>query len=237
MTGMSADLEVFEILMLAALAAFLGLRLWSVLGRRTGHERPRPDPYSASERTSARERQGTDDNVVVMPGGRQSDAGTADIPGAATGGDEALSETLKRIGQADRSFEAGSFLGGAKTAYEMIVTAFARGDRETLRPLLSDDVFQSFDAAIASREQRGESRELNLIGINRAAISDAEFDGREAEITVAFVSEQIAITKNAAGAVVQGDPTTVRQVTDVWTFARDTRASDPNWILVGTAAG
>ncbi|MFP3943081.1 MAG: Tim44/TimA family putative adaptor protein [Alphaproteobacteria bacterium] len=234
---MSTNLDVFTILVLAALAAFLGLRLWSVLGRRTGHERPRPDPYSASERQQARGRHEGEDNVVVMPGGRQSDADAADIPGKPMGGGEGVSETLQRIAQADRTFDSGSFLSGARTAYEMIVTAFAKGERETLKPLLSEEVFESFDAAIAERERRGESREVTLVGINRAAISDAEFDGREAEITVTFVSEQISITKNEAGAVIQGDPTTVRQVTDVWTFARDTRASDPNWLLVGTAGG
>ena len=234
---MSADLDFFTLVMLAALAAFLGLRLWSVLGRRTGHERPRPDPYSAPETGPARERRGGDDNVVVMPGGRNSDAGGADIPGEPVGSPSSLGETLSRIGQADRHFDSGSFLSGAKTAYEMIILAFAKGDRDTLRPLLSNEVYAGFDAAIAQRERRGETRDLTLVGINRATITDAEFDGDEAVITVTFLSDQIAVTKNAAGAVLQGDPTSVHQVTDVWTFARDTRANDPNWVLVGTAAG
>lgn len=236
-TSMSADLHLFEIVMLAALAAFLGFRLWSALGRRTGHERPRPDPYSAPETGSARERHGGEDNVVVMPGGRQSEAGGTGRADDAVGGESSLQAALREIREADGTFEPGSFLSGAKTAYEMIVTAFAKGDREALKPLLSDEVYESFEAAIADRESRGESRDLTLVGINRAAITDAGFDGREAEITVTFVSEQIALTKNSAGAVIEGDPTTVRQVTDVWTFARDTRAGDPNWVLVGTAAG
>ncbi len=170
-----------------------------------------------------------------MPGGRQSETPTADIPSAASD-DTGLNEALARIAQADRSFEVGNFLAGARTAYEMIVTAFAKGDRDTLKPLLNSDVFESFDAAISERERRGQSREVNLVAINRAAITEAEFDGNEAEITVTFVSEQISITKNDAGAVIQGDPATVRQVTDIWTFARDTRARDPNWQLVATAA-
>lgn len=235
--SMSADLHLFEIVMLAALAAFLGFRLWSALGRRTGHERPRPDPYSARETGAARDQRSSEDNVVVMPGGRQSEAGGAGSMDAPAGDDSSLADKLREIRQADRTFEPGEFLTGAKTAYEMIVSAFAKGERDTLKPLLSEEVYESFDAAIAAREQRGEYRDVTLVGINRASITDAEFDGSEAEITVTFVSEQIALTKNSAGAVIQGDPTTVRQVTDIWTFARDTRANDPNWLLVGTAAG
>lgn len=233
---MSTELDVFEILMLAALAAFLGLRLWSVLGRRTGHERPRPDTYSAPERTAARERHGADEPVVVMPG-RQSDPVASGTASDVTLGDTTITDVFRRISQADRSFDSGSFLSGAKTAYEMIITAFARGDKRTLKPLLSDEVYETFNTAITERERRGESRELTLVGINRAEVTDATFDGAEAEITVTFASEQIAFTKNVAGAVIQGDPTTIRQVTDVWTFARNTQSSDPNWLLVGTAAG
>jgi predicted lipid-binding transport protein (Tim44 family) len=229
---MGAQLQYFDILIIAALAVFLLLRLRSVLGRRTGHERPRP-PISSRDAQVGSEARG-DDSASTLPGtaARPETDSMSDIAPQGS----PFAEALKQIKAADSSFDPAAFLIGAKAAYELIITAFAKGDRDALKPLLSPEVFASFDAAIAQREARGEHRELTLVGINRAMFTDAAFDGREAEITVTFVSEQIAVTKNSAGAVVEGDPTSVRQITDVWSFARDTQSSDPNWELVATDA-
>lgn len=231
-TDMGAQLQYFDIIIIAALAVFLLMRLRSVLGRKTGHERPRP-PISTRDAQVGQEARG-DDTAAALPGApaRPETDSMSDIAPEGS----PFAEALMGIKEADRSFDPVAFLTGAKAAYELVITAFAKGDRDALQPLLSPEVFASFDNAISQREARGERRELTIVGINRAALTGAAFDGREAEITVTFVSEQIAVTKNSAGAVIEGDPTSVRQITDVWSFARDTQSSDPNWELVATDA-
>ena len=136
----------------------------------------------------------------------------------------------------DRYFDGNEFLSGARAAYEMIVTAFAAGDRDTLKPLLSADVFRSFDAAISDRESKGLSIDQSFIGIDKAKIADAEISGSRIRLTVSFRSELTSCTKNADGVVLEGDPVTIREVTDVWTFERDAKSRDPNWLLVATGA-
>lgn len=148
-----------------------------------------------------------------------------------------LSEGLLAIRNVDRTFEPREFLQGAEAAYEMIVTAFADGDRRTLRSLLSPDVFDGFVAAIADREARGERIESRFIGISAADIQEAELKGSIAHVTVKFRSQLVSATLNKDGDVVEGDTQTVSDVTDVWTFARDTSSRDPNWQLVATEAG
>jgi predicted lipid-binding transport protein (Tim44 family) len=127
------------------------------------------------------------------------------------------------------------FVGGAKVAHEMIAKAYAQGDRATLKSLLSDDVYASFDAALSAREKAQHKVDFSFIGLKQASLEEAGLRGRIAEITVRFVSELISATRDAAGAVIEGAAGVVREVTDVWTFARDTRSSDPNWKLVSTA--
>jgi predicted lipid-binding transport protein (Tim44 family) len=119
-------------------------------------------------------------------------------------------------------------------AYEMIVMAYADGDRKTLKNLLSREVFDGFVAAISDRESRSEKIQSSFVGIDKAAIVSAEMKGGEAHVTLRIVSELISATKNKAGEVIDGDPETVAEVKDVWTFARDTRSKDPNWKLVAT---
>jgi predicted lipid-binding transport protein (Tim44 family) len=138
---------------------------------------------------------------------------------------------------ADRNFETEHFISGAKKAHEMIVTAFAKGDRETLRPLLSDEVFAAFDRVLKERESRKESVKFTLVGYKDVKIAHASLKGRTAEITLSFLVQFISSTSNEAGAVIEGDPANVRDITDVWTFARDLRGSNPNWILVATSGG
>jgi predicted lipid-binding transport protein (Tim44 family) len=141
---------------------------------------------------------------------------------------------LREIAKADPSFDAGSFLKGATIAYEAIVTAYARGDRETLRNLLSREVLDSFSSVISERESRGETNELSFVGIASADIVDAHLADRVAHVTVRFVSELVTAVRDKAGNVIEGDIKAVRRVTDVWTFARNVASPNPNWQLVAT---
>ncbi|WP_029058176.1 Tim44/TimA family putative adaptor protein [Stappia stellulata] len=221
------------------LAVVIFLRLRSVLGKRTGHERPPFDPYSARDRDSDVTGPATnsDDNVIPLPGQTPSGSAPASESGTldtvAPEG-SALNEALRKILSADRSFDPQSFVEGARAAYEMIVTAFAAGDRKTLKNLLSKDVYDGFVAAISDRESRGETIESTFVGIDKAEIVEAAMKGSTAQVTVKFRSELISATRDRDGAIVDGDPNAVSDVTDIWTFARDTTSRDPNWKLVAT---
>ena len=230
--------DIYTIIFLA-LAVFIFLRLRSVLGQRTGRERPPYDPYSARDavRTPA------NDKVVTLPA-RNADV-TVPTEGAAPrdrwkGIAEAGSPTaagLDAIVAADHDFDPTQFLAGARGAYEMIVTAYAEGDRKALRSLLSRDVYEGFEAAISEREKRNEKAETRFVSIDQADIVGAELRGRSAQVTVSFVSKLVSVTRDRNDAVVEGNPEAVSDVTDVWTFARDVSSRDPNWKLVATEAG
>ncbi|MEQ8282337.1 MAG: Tim44/TimA family putative adaptor protein [Parvibaculum sp.] len=241
------------ILLAVAVGVFLKLR--SVLGRRTGHERPPYDPYSDTGNAGGANPAGND-KVVTLPkrprapsestsSGRTVDA--AGDPFAEPFGvrnrwrgiaedNTPLADTLSAIARLDRNFDAEAFIGGARAAYEMIVTAFAEGDRAALRPLLSAEVFGSFEAAIAEREKKDLHVEQSFIGIDKAKLATATLDGTRARLTVNFRSQLTSCTKNADGVVIEGDPVTIREVNDVWTFERDVKSRDPNWKLVATGA-
>lgn len=221
--------------LVAAVIIFFQLR--NVLGRRTGNERP---PRSQFEKRADAETSDTlaNDNVVALPGRRRkSDAEEiyASIDKVARPG-TATNKGLRSIRDSDESFDPKVFLDGAKMAYEMIVMAFADGDRRTLKNLLSREVFEGFDAAISEREERSEKVQSSFVGIDKADIAGAEMKNGEAHITVRVISEIISATLDKAGEVIDGDPETVAEVKDVWTFARDTKARDPNWKLVATEA-
>jgi predicted lipid-binding transport protein (Tim44 family) len=233
--------DVFDIytIIFLALAIFIFLRLRNVLGQRTGRERRPPyDPYSAREpvRTSP------SDKVVVLPGRPEpASVPVEPIPGdrwkdVADAGSP-LASGLDAIAAVDRGFDVKHFLAGARAAYEMIVTAFAAADRRTLKGLLSREVYDGFDAAIRERESRGEIVETRFVSIDKADMIGAELRGRAAQITVRFVSQLVSVTHHRSGAVIEGSPDKVTDVTDVWTFARDVAGRDPNWKLVATEAG
>jgi predicted lipid-binding transport protein (Tim44 family) len=229
---------LIEIVFLAAVAAFILFRLYSVLGRRTGNEQTPFDPIRR-ERLEPRRPQASDDKVVQLPRPQQREVPRAPVVDAVEAKLPAGSPVAQGIAQikvADRTFSADGFLGGAKVAHEMIAKAFAEGDRRTLKPLLSDDVYRGFDDAISARERSGAKVEYSFVGLKQATLEEASLRGRLAEITVKFVSELISATRDAAGAVIEGAAGAVREVTDVWTFARDTRSGDPNWKLVATTA-
>jgi len=217
--------------LVAAVLIFLQLR--SVLGRRTGNEKPPVDPYSP--RDVAKNPGGDDSKVVTLP--RRDAEGEeqryADIDAVAKP-DTPLNVALREVLKADPSFRPRDFLNGAKMAYEMIVMAFADGDRKTLKGLLSKEVFDGFDAAITDRESRGEVVKSTFVGIDKADITHAVVKDSEEQITVRIVSQLISATYDKAGALIDGDHENVAEVTDIWTFARDIRSRDPNWKLVAT---
>jgi predicted lipid-binding transport protein (Tim44 family) len=235
--------DIYTIIFLA-LAVFIFLRLRSVLGQRTGRERPPYDPFSSRDavRTPA------SDKVIALPpraaepAGKSAEATEAQPPaadrwdGIAEAG-SSVAAGLDAIVAADPNFDVKHFLTGARAAYEMVVTAFAEGDRKTLKNLLSREVYEGFEAAIKERENRGETAETKFVSIDKTELTGAELRGRTAQLTVRFVSQLISVTRNRSGAVIDGSPDKVIEVTDVWTFARDLSSRDPNWKLVATEAG
>ncbi len=226
------DFQFLDIILLALVAGFILLRLRSVLGTRTGHEKPReawrPGPPDANKAPPP-----AADGAKIIPMPDRQIPPREQLaplpPGPAQAG-------LGRIQQVDRSFDPAEFLAGAKGAYEMIVGAFAAGDVQTLRQLLSRDVLGDFEAAIKQRKADGLTQETTLVGVDDAEIVEADLKGSIAEVTIKFVSELVNATRNAAGEVVAGDPSRVDKVTDIWTFARDTTSRDPNWTLVATSS-
>ena len=225
------DGQFLDIILFAMVAAFLVLRLRSVLGRRTGHER-RPPTRVAQRRKEAPAAAGAEegDNVVELPGREAAAEPRIEEPLPS----DPLGAGLTQIRIADPSFDPEGFVKGARSAFEMIVQAYARGETKTLRSLLNDEVYDRFAAAIKEREKSGETLDTTLIGIKSAEIVGAKVEGRTAFVTVSFVSEQVNVTRDKDGNAVDGDPNRVTDVRDVWTFARNTRARDPNWILVET---
>jgi predicted lipid-binding transport protein (Tim44 family) len=220
---MSDGFPFLDILFFAMVAAFIAFRLRSVLGRRTGHERRRPDPLTAPGPRS-------DEKVVAMPD-RAAQAGAEAV---AESRDPSVKAGLAAIRLADKSFDPEGFLHGAVNAFGMIVDAFAKGDKDTLRPLLAPDVFQGFAKAIDDRSRHGHSLSTELVAMPKAELAGAAMSGTRARLTVRFESEQINVTRDTKGEIVEGDPTRTVQVVDIWTFERDTRSRDPNWQLVET---
>ena len=236
-------LDIYTIIFLA-LAVFIFVRLRSVLGQRTGRERPPYDPYS---RDTARPPQPAAEGKVVSLPDRNAGtpAPTAPEEDAAppafrwqgvTEEGSATAAALDEIARIEPDFDAKHFLVGARSAYEMIVTAFAAGDRRALKDLLGKDVYDGFVAAITDRESRRETMESRFVSIEAADLQDVTVRGRTAQLTVRFVSKLISVTRGPDGTVVDGSPDTVADVTDVWTFARDLGTRDPNWKLVATEA-
>lgn len=214
---MNDGFQFIDIIFFAMVAAFLVLRLRSVLGRRTGNERP-PESFGRKP--------GGEDNVIPLPERRGP---AAEIPP-----NSPLAGGIDRIHAVDNSFTAESFLGGARAAFGMIVGAFAAGDRDTLRPLLADTVFANFTAAIDAREQAGERLDTEVVTMKKVEIVEADMEEHMAVVTVKFVTDQVNVVRDAEGRILEGDPNKVTEVTDLWTFARNTASDDPNWELMAT---
>ncbi len=239
---MDGGFGIFDIIIFAGVALFLIMRLGSVLGKRTGHQKPPPDAAdlfgggTGSDRSKAANDaddvdSGGDGNVVHLPHNQRPDTGDQ---AAFAESDTPLGAGLTAIRDADAHFDPNGFVNGAKAAFEMILTAYADGDEKTLQGLLAPDVFENFSAAIRSRINAGQRLEEVLVGIDSADILEAKMDGKNALVTMKFVSQQAHALYDVDGNVVEGDPNTITTVTDIWTFQRDTRKSDPNWALVAT---
>ena len=233
------DVDIYTIIFLA-LAVFIFLRLRSVLGQRTGSERP---PYDRAAPNVVQRTQ-DNNNVVPMPGAvidQAPLAPSADVApadrwkGIAEPGTP-LAAGLDAIVAQDSSFDPRHFISGARSAYEMIVLAFANGDRRALKDLLSSEVYDSFEAVIKDREKHEQKTETRFVSIDKAELVSAEARDRAAQLTVRFVSQMISVTRDKTGTIVDGNPDKVADITDVWTFARDTSSRDPNWKLVGTGS-
>ncbi|MCY6383158.1 Tim44/TimA family putative adaptor protein [Hoeflea prorocentri] len=217
----------------AAVIIFLQLR--NVLGRRTGNERQPFDPYSARDGENLA---GDDDDskVITLPrrdGDRSADDRFAAADAYCDAGTD-LNTALRSVISADPEFDPREFVAGAKTAYEMIVDAYAEGDKKALKQLLSKEVYEGFVSAIKDRDSRSETIKSSFVGIGKADIVQAEMKGSEANVTMRISSQLITATYDKDGNVVDGDPDSVGEVNDVWTFARDTRSRDPNWKLIAT---
>jgi predicted lipid-binding transport protein (Tim44 family) len=235
----------YDIILIGLVAVFLILRLRSVLGKRTGNERPpAADPFERPKPPApprAGDKPGGNDNVISLPSANPPATPSAPRPIGTTGPGAIRATVLPTasagvaaIRSADPSFDPTGFAAGARAAFATIVEAFARGDTKTLRPLLDDRTYASFEGAIRDREQNKEKAETTLIGFEASDISAAELQGSFAAVTVRFVSEQINVIRNAEGQVADGNPNEVQRVVDLWTFRRDTKSSDPNWLLIKT---
>jgi len=212
---------LFEIIILAMVALFVGLRLFSVLGRRTGHEQPIAKPAEAPAQPAPVSRPIAD--LAPQP--------AAPVDAAIT---PAAMEGIRQIVSADPLFDVRRFLEGARSAYRMILEAFWRGDEDELARLVDGDVREAFARAIADREAAGHVLENRLVAIENASIEAARLDGQMAVITVRFDADIAAVTRDADGNVVAGSLSDAVPTHDLWTFSRHVRAEDPNWILVET---
>jgi len=241
---MSETFDIYTLLFLV-LAVVIFLRLRNVLGRRTGSKRPPYDPYSAREPQQNGNNAPGQEKVIPLPSaGRPQNSPRSSrnledieeqIKGIAPEGSE-LSERLLKVARSDPGFDPAQFIKGAKTAYEMIVMAFAEGNKRALKPLLNRDVYDRFSAVISDRESKGEIVDSSFVGIDKTTIIDAELKNKTAQVTVKFVSELISAVRNRKGDVIDGDPKKIREVTDIWTFEREISSRDPNWKLIATVS-
>ena len=231
--------EFFDIPTLIAIGIAIVVlwRLRQVLGTRTGNERP---PFQRAQAAPAK-KPADDATPAALPSPAPVDGDAqrralkleAEID-QLSHGDDHVAAGLKAIADADPGFSPKAFLDGAKAAYEMIVTAFAAGDRKTLKPLLEKDVYDGFESAIAAREAAGKSIDFTFVGLPKIEITAAEIDKRDAHVTVAFTAQIVQATKDKSGAVIEGSTSDTQTIADEWTFARSPKARDPNWKLIAT---
>lgn len=214
-------MTAFSIVLLAMIAAFLGMRLYSVLGKRTGHEQ---EPVLPRERATASPvRLDDGDGAPAAAPAPADTSGLVYEPAAEAG--------LRQLLATDRNFDAGRFMEGAEAAYRMILEAYWKGDRDTLRDLCDDDSYEAFVEAIAAREARGETLDNRLIGIDSAKITAVEMSRSEARVTVRYHADISAVTRDADGKLIAGSMSDAEQADDLWTFRRQIGSNDPNWVL------
>lgn len=222
-----SDGSYLDILLVAMVAAFIAFRLRGVLGRKTGGERPRPSPLSAPP---------TVVDARAEPGAPRQEGATAVSldPAVADPNDPGLKAGVTEVRLADPQFDLRTFLEGARAAFTMVVEAYGKGQRDVLKGLLAGDVYRRFVAAMDEREAAGLVLTTEVVSIEAAELAEAGMRGTHARLAVRFVSEQVNATRDAEGTVVEGDLAGTDRVVDLWTFERDTRARDPNWLVVET---
>ena len=235
---MSNEFQSLDIILFAMIAIFLALRLRSALGRRDGNDniserRAKPEDGASKHQP----------NVVELPNRKNNDQESAEEYERASESDAAdqnpwssseMGKSLSTLVSLDPSFSEENFVVGARVAFEMVLTAFSSGDTSTLKKLLSAEVYSNFSKVIKDREKTGFLTSDTLVGINSSEIVELYVEGNVANITVKFVSEQIKVSYDDTGKVIDGDPKAVIAVTDFWTFARDTKSKNPNWSLIAT---
>ena len=226
---MGDGFQYLDIILLAMIAAFIALRLRSILGRRTGNEGTQPEQHGFPSPVKT--------DGVAAPVDGQAQDGVVDHLGLKLDSASPAYEGIRKIIARDKLFDLEIFVTGAQSAYDMILEAFWQGDTETLGALVGSDVLPHFENAIADRQKAGLSVGNKLVAIRQVDIEDASLEGTLARITVKFVSDIIQVTKDSENRVVEGDITDTVDVIDIWTFERDLRKSDPNWILVSTRSG
>jgi predicted lipid-binding transport protein (Tim44 family) len=231
-----------DIIIFAAIAVFLIFRLRSILGQRQDTDTKRPNPFAIpapqekqdKQAAKAREENG-DEDVILLPERRPEDKRSIFMAGAAP---QSLAGQLEQIHKLDPSFDEKQFLKGAKVALGMIVENFAKGDLKGVKQFMSPPIAKHFEDAVAARKKRGETLEAEIVRITDADIIRARVDDTRAYLTVEFTSEQVIVAKNAAGEIIDdgagGAPGKPERVNDIWTFARNMKAEDPNWQLVET---
>jgi predicted lipid-binding transport protein (Tim44 family) len=228
---MGQDFQYLDIILLAMVAGFVALRLRSVLGRRTGDEEERAHKRTAPAPDAAQR-----DGKTAAPDAAAFDVGPAEKP-AWTGNidrNSDLGKTLSRVMVADRNFNPDSFVEGARAAYGMIVEAYAAGDRDTLKTLLAPELLAHFEDSIKERESKGQTMTTNIVDIEKSEIAKASLENEVAEIAVRFQVLCATAVRDAEGHVVSGNVSDADHITDLWTFSRNVRSADPNWLLVDT---
>ena len=219
---LGVGLNLTAIVILALVALFIGLRLYSVLGERTGHEQPILKPADPDARVEPR----PDAPVSTAPGNALDGAGMAYLPTAGPG--------VRALLAADSSFDVARFLEGAKAAYRLVMEGYWKGELDTIRPHVDNHVYETFAGAVEERAKQGLVLDNRLVAIEQAVISDAELKKSVAEVTVRFEADIAAVTRNGEGEVVAGSLSDAVQTRDRWTFRRDLASKDPNWLLIET---
>lgn len=223
---------VLVIALVVAVVVFLQLR--SVLGKRTGFERPPFDPYTRETNKSEKEEI---DKVIALPKQEIKVADDFSDIDVIAPQDTDINIGLRNIRKKDPKFSPQSFLDGARMAYEMVVTAFARGDKKTLKSLLSEDVYAGFSAAIDERNKKGETVNFTFVGIDKIEFVGAQLQNHDAQLTLRIESEIISATYDDDQKLIDGDPQAIAEIKDIWTFCRNVQSRDPNWTVIGTEDG
>lgn len=217
-------IRMMEILFFALLTGYMIFRLWTVLGKRTGFEAPPPPQQPEKE----------GDNVIPLPLKKNNNVQAREEIGSPSALKPSVVDGLKKIQDVDSAFQLDHFLSGAVTAFEMIVEAFAKGDKSTLKPLLSTSVFKSFTNALQERQEAQQTVETKIVDLKDPEVVNIEIKGKQEQITLKFVSEQIIVTKDAEGNILDNPAHLTLTITDIWTFSRQIGSDNPNWVLVAT---